>query len=235
MADRQVILVVAGWCCCDHWEHWSKWSDEDFVIAKASLRDQMYRLRSHPSMVMWLNGSDNPPPPDVEETYLQVERICSGPIRSSLRRPRNRRRSRARAAERCRAPTNTWRHPYWSTDPHRRCRNKRATKADAAAPHGFNTETSLGPAVPPIESVSPDDSQRPSLAESTTSGTIIGGGAFRNLHVFVDAQNARYGAANSAEDFTYKSQLMTIRRRARHVRSVQPQQVHLDGRDPVDC
>ena len=40
-------------------------------IAQASLRDQIYRLRSHPSMLMWLNGSDNPPPPNVEEMYLK--------------------------------------------------------------------------------------------------------------------------------------------------------------------
>jgi len=36
-----------------------------------------------------------------------------------------------------------------------------------------------------------------------------GGGKFRDLHVFTDALNARYGKAGSAEDFTYKSQLMT--------------------------
>src|SRR5207237_8480037 len=73
LADREGILVMAGWCCCDHWEHWTKWSTQDYDIAKNSLQDQIYRLRSHPSLVMWLNGSDNPPPPDVEQTYLKVE------------------------------------------------------------------------------------------------------------------------------------------------------------------
>jgi exo-1,4-beta-D-glucosaminidase len=73
-ADREGVLVMAGWCCCDHWEHWAKWKPQDFDIAKASLQDQIYRLRNHPSVVMWLNGSDNPPPPDVEEMYLAVEK-----------------------------------------------------------------------------------------------------------------------------------------------------------------
>src|SRR5271157_5343156 len=73
MADQQGVLVMAGWCCCDFWEHWGSWKEADFEIAKSSLRDQIYRLRSHPSLVMWLNGSDNHPPPDVEEMYLKTE------------------------------------------------------------------------------------------------------------------------------------------------------------------
>jgi exo-1,4-beta-D-glucosaminidase len=36
-----------------------------------------------------------------------------------------------------------------------------------------------------------------------------GGGAFKNLHVFSEALDARYGKADSAKDFTDKSQLMT--------------------------
>ena len=25
LADRYGVLVLAGWCCCDHWEHWRTW------------------------------------------------------------------------------------------------------------------------------------------------------------------------------------------------------------------
>ena len=75
LTDSQGILVMAGWCCCDFWERWPRWKPEDFEIAKQSLRDQIYRLRSHPSLVMWLNGSDNPPPPDVEQMYLDLSLI----------------------------------------------------------------------------------------------------------------------------------------------------------------
>ncbi len=73
-ADREGVLVMAGWCCCDFWERWPRWKPQDFEIAKQSLRDQIYRLRSHPSLVMWLNGSDNAPPPDVEQMYLDIEK-----------------------------------------------------------------------------------------------------------------------------------------------------------------
>src|ERR1035438_5781337 len=29
MADQQGILVMAGWCCCDFWEHWGNWKEKD--------------------------------------------------------------------------------------------------------------------------------------------------------------------------------------------------------------
>ncbi|HEX8098226.1 MAG TPA: beta galactosidase jelly roll domain-containing protein, partial [Pyrinomonadaceae bacterium] len=57
LADRYGILVMAGWCCCDHWEHWQHrpdykegptWDKEDYRIAAASLADQIRRLRNHP-------------------------------------------------------------------------------------------------------------------------------------------------------------------------------------------
>ena len=61
LADEHGILVMLGWCCCDHWEHWKDWTPEDLTIATASLRSQMLRLRHHASLLVWLNGSDNPP------------------------------------------------------------------------------------------------------------------------------------------------------------------------------
>ena len=77
LADREGILVMAGWCCCDFWEQWQHWKPEDYRIAKESLRDQIYRLRGHPSLVMWLNGSDHHPPPKVEQMYLEVEKAAT--------------------------------------------------------------------------------------------------------------------------------------------------------------
>ena len=61
LADRQGVLVMAGWCCCDRWEHWDKWTAENYTVGPRSLRDQICRLRGHPSVFVWLNGSDKPP------------------------------------------------------------------------------------------------------------------------------------------------------------------------------
>ena len=73
LADEQGILVMLGWCCCDQWEHWDKWTAENHAVSAASLRSQMLRLRHHASLLVWLNGSDNPPPADVEKAYLDIE------------------------------------------------------------------------------------------------------------------------------------------------------------------
>ena len=72
LCDRYGILVMAGWCCCDHWEQWQQWDQEDESIAAESLRDQLRRLARHPSVFDWLYGSDNPPPPNIEKLYLGI-------------------------------------------------------------------------------------------------------------------------------------------------------------------
>ena len=37
LADEQGILVMIGWCCCDHWETWDKWDAEDRRVVRVSL------------------------------------------------------------------------------------------------------------------------------------------------------------------------------------------------------
>ena len=209
MADQQGILVMAGWCCCDFWEHWGSWEDEDFEIAKSSLRDQMYRLRRHPSLVMWLNGSDNPPPPDVEEMYLKIESdlLWPNPVVSSATAKTTT--VTGESGMKMSGPYEYVVPSYWTTDPYLQTEENRCNPGGCGGAYGFNGETSMGPAVPPIESVErmvPKDHLWP---VDEYWNFHAGGGSFKTIQVFTDALNARYGKAGSAEDFTYKSQLMT--------------------------
>ena len=213
MADQQGILVMAGWCCCDFWEHWGSWKDEDFEIAKTSLRDQIYRLRGHPSMLMWLNGSDNPPPPDVEEMYVRIETDLRWPnpvVSSATSKPTT---LTGESGVKMSGPYEYVAPSYWMADPHLHTDEKSCNAGGCGGAYGFNSETSMGPAVPPIESV---ERMIPKEHIWTVDGPVdeywnfhAGGGAFKTLQVFTGALNARYGKAGSAEDFTYKSQLMT--------------------------
>jgi len=213
MADQQGILVMAGWCCCDFWEHWGSWKDEDFEIAKASLRDQMYRLRGHPSMLTWLNGSDNPPPPDVEEMYLKIEADLRWPnpvVSSATARTTT---VTGGSGVKMSGPYEYVAPSYWTADPYSRTKGDGCNTGGCGGAYGFNSETSMGPAVPPIESVErmvgKDHLWSADGPLDEYWNFHAGGGAFKTIRVFTEALNARYGKSGSAEDFTYKSQLMT--------------------------
>src|SRR5262249_44437830 len=81
VADREGILVIPGWECCSAWEYWiddqkshgvAPWNEATRAIAAASLRSQLDRLRSHPSVITFVYGSDSHPPSDIEALYLGV-------------------------------------------------------------------------------------------------------------------------------------------------------------------
>jgi exo-1,4-beta-D-glucosaminidase len=205
-ADREGILVMAGWCCCDHWERWGEWSPQDFDIAKASLQDQIYRLRSHPSVVMWLNGSDNPPPPDVEEMYLAVEKQLLFPnpvVSSATAKPTS---VTGDSGVKMTGPYEYVAPSYWSED--KIDGSHHCNPGGCGGAYGFNTETSPGPAVPPIESLRamlPKDHLWPI---DDWWNYHAGGGQFKDLHVYTDALTARYGKAETLEDYSLKAQLM---------------------------
>ena len=207
VADQKGILIMAGWCCCDFWERWPKWTDETLKIAQQSLRDQMYRLRSHPSLVMWLNGSDNPPPAKVEQMYLDIEKELLWPnpiVSSATAKPA----ASGNSGVKMTGPYEYVAPSYWLTDSQQAQPPHDCNAGGCGGAYGFNSETSMGPAVPPIESIRemlPKEHQWP-IDEFWNYHA--GGGEFKDIHVFIEAQDARYGRSNSLEEFTSKSQLM---------------------------
>jgi len=206
LADREGILIMAGWCCCDFWEKWAKWKPETFDIAKASLRDQIYRLRGHPSLLVWLNGSDGPPPPDVEEMYLGVEKQLrfSNPVLSSASGESTT--VTGDSGVKMSGPYEYVAPSYWTEDALGSAHHCKLGKCGGA--HGFNTETSPGPAVPPIESLRAMLPQDHLWPIDDWWNFHAGGGEFKNIQVYTDALNTRYGQAGTLEDFTRKAQLM---------------------------
>ncbi len=210
LADRQGILVMAGWCCCDFWERWPRWKPEDFEIAKQSLRDQIYRLRSHPSIVMWLNGSDNAPPPDVEQMYLDVEKdlFWPNPVVSSATGKKTS--VTGNSGVKMSGPYEYVAPSYWQVDtPEGQPGRKLCNPGGCGGAYGFNTETSMGPAVPPVESIRAMVGKDHMWPIDDVWNYHAGGGEFKTIGVFSDALANRYGKSDNVEDFAIKSQMQT--------------------------
>ena len=210
LADEKGILVMAGWCCCDFWERWPRWKPQDFEIAQQSLRDQIYRLRSHPSLVMWLNGSDNPPPPDVEQMYLNIEKELQWPnpvVSSATGKATT---VTGDSGVKMSGPYEYIAPSYWEQDtPAGQPNRKLCNAGGCGGAYGFNTETSMGPAVPPIESIRSMVGQDHLWPIDDVWNYHAGGGEFKTIKVFSTALANRYGESDSAEDFALKSQLQT--------------------------
>jgi exo-1,4-beta-D-glucosaminidase len=208
LADEQGVLVMAGWCCCDFWERWPRWKDQDFEIAQQSLRDQIYRLRSHPSLLVWLNGSDNPPPPDVEQMYLDIEKqlLWPNPVVSSA--TGNSTTVTGESGVKMTGPYEYIAPSYWEIDtPQGQPNRKQCNPGGCGGAYGFNTETSMGPAVPPLESIRAMVGKDHLWPIDDVWNYHAGGGEFKTIQVFSDALANRYGKSDNVEDFAAKSQL----------------------------
>jgi exo-1,4-beta-D-glucosaminidase len=204
------ILVMAGWCCCDFWERWPRWQPQDFEIAKQSLRDQIYRLRSHPSLVMWLNGSDNAPPPDVEQMYLDVEKdlFWPNPVVSSATGKKTS--VTGDSGVKMTGPYEYVAPEYWEDDtPQGQPGRKQCNPGGCGGGYGFNTETSMGPAVPPIESIRAMVGKDHMWPIDDVWNYHAGGGEFKTIGVFSEALAKRYGQSDNVQDFATKSQMQT--------------------------
>jgi exo-1,4-beta-D-glucosaminidase len=197
LADQYGILVLAGWCCCDRWEQWNQWTDDTHAIAAASQHDQICRLRSHPSVLAWMNGSDNPPPPDVERVYVDILKRLNFPNPYVSSATAKKTTVTGDTGVKMNGPYD-WVPPnYWLADDSR------------GGAHGFATEISPGAAVPPVESLKrmlPADHLWPI---DDVWNYHAGGGQFRTIQTFTDALTARYGAATSIDDYALKAQVMT--------------------------
>jgi exo-1,4-beta-D-glucosaminidase len=196
-ADRMGILIMPGWTCCDAWERWKKWGPEQHQIAGDSLRDQIRILRNHPSVFVWLYGSDGPPPADVETMYLSILKDLDWPNPSLSSAAADATKVTGKSGVKMTGPYEYVPPMYWLAD----------TQAGGA--YGYNTETSPGPAIPPRESLErflPKDHLWPI---DEVWNFHAGGERFTTVNVFTDALTRRYGAPTSLDDYERKAQAMT--------------------------
>ncbi len=193
--DQDGMLVIAGFCCCDHWEKWENWKSEDYEVAAESLRSEIRRVRHHPSLISWWYGSDFPPPRAVEERYLAVceEEHWPNPTHSS---------AAAKPTEltgpsgmKMAGPYEYVPPAYWLDDSQR------------GGAFGFATEISPGPAIPPLESLTAMLGSAHLWPQDEVWTLHAGGGPFKSLAVHDHALARRYGPPRDVEDYVWKAQL----------------------------
>jgi len=198
LADRMGLLILAGWCCGDIWERWGSWKPGDYTIAYESQRTQTLRLRHHACMALWMNGSDNHPPAEVETTYLKILANNGWPtpcVSSATSVPTE---VTGPTGVKMTGPYDYVPPAYWLLDTHQR-----------GGAFGFNTETSPGAAIPDLGSLKkflPADKLWP--VNELWDLHAGAGGLNNNITHFSESMDAIYGPPSGLDDFLRKAQAM---------------------------
>jgi exo-1,4-beta-D-glucosaminidase len=205
LADRYGILLMAGWSCQWEWkEYLGKDVDEkfggvqtpeDMQLVTRSLHDQVVWLRNHPSVFVWVVGSDMLPRPELERKYrsMLAETDPTRPVLAACS---------VRTSE-VSGPTGVKMNgPYDYVTP-----NYWYEDTERGGAFGFNTETGPGPQPPPLESLQrmlPADHLWP-IDEMWNYHCARN--EFKTLNRYLKALDQRYGKPTSIEDFARKAQM----------------------------
>ncbi len=198
LADEEGIPLMFGWMCCNQWEKWNEWSDEDRRVAPESLRSQILMLRPHASVFAWANGSDGRPPEPILQEYhgilseLHWQNAAVDTVSAFARGPNG---EKMWDGIRMEGPY-CWRPPnYWFSGKY-------------PATFGSNVEQGDNEHIPTLESLKkfiPADKLWP-INETwfMHAGAWGGNSTLSNTRLAV---GHRYGPSTNVEDFVRKAQL----------------------------
>jgi exo-1,4-beta-D-glucosaminidase len=198
LADEQGIPLMFGWMCCNQWEKWDQWSEEDGRVASQSLRSQILMLRSHASVFIWANGSDGLPPTQIRQEYhsilseLHWQNAMVDTVSSFAKDANGERLWDGIHME----GPYSWRPPtYWFS-------GKYVGSRGACAEQGDNEH------IPTLESLKkfiPADKLWPINDTWFMHSGVFGGNAtLANIQLAIER---RYGPSSNVEDFVRKAQL----------------------------
>ncbi|WP_319450074.1 MULTISPECIES: glycosyl hydrolase 2 galactose-binding domain-containing protein [unclassified Mycobacterium] len=197
-ADELGIPLMVGWMCCNQWEKWPQWDDEDMAVAQDSMRSQLTMLRSHASAIVWANASDGHPPPAVLERYRAILRdvhwqnAVVDTVSSYSTTPDG---ERVWDGIQMAGPY-TWRPPsYWFSGRYPAARG-------ASAEQGDNEH--IPPFASLVKFIPPDKLWPINDTWSFHAGSNPGNAALTSIQRVI---NRRYGPSSGAEEFTRKAQL----------------------------
>lgn len=206
LADREGIMILAGWDCCDKWEAWAghggdPWTAADLKIAEQSMMSEAKRLRDHPSVIAFLIGSDWPPPSKIAKVYVNAMQAADWaiPIVSAASARFNENQIPSRSGMKMTGPY-AWIPPiYWYSD-----------KVGGA--FGFNSETSAGVTIPRMTSLR--QMLTPQALEALWKYPDVlqyhmapFSSPMSSLKIFDTALAQRYGKPKSLTDYVKKAHL----------------------------
>lgn len=219
LCDENGILLMPGWSCQWEWpdylgyemvvkdedqniaindgieKYGVQMSEQQELVLAEYFEDQVKWLRNHPSIFVWVVGSDGMPKASLETRYSEVLKsydrdrsllVSAGDFESVVSGP---------TGMKMNGPYDYVAPVYWYED------------NTLGGAFGFNTEVGPGPQVPlrgSLEKMIP----KSRLWPCGNSSWIFHSGQknFASLDVYLDAITNRYGPAASLDDFEMKAQ-----------------------------
>ncbi|GAB2550988.1 glycoside hydrolase family 2 protein [Rhodanobacter koreensis] len=204
LADRDGILILAGWECCDKWESAARtggepWNAADMKVAEDSMASEARLLRNHPSVIGFLIGSDNAPPPAIAKMYVDTLHAADWPLPIVSAASDQATAETGPSGMKMAGPYDWIPPAYWYAD-----------KLGGA--FGFDSEVSAGATIPRLEDLqrmlSPQEQEAlwkyPNLRQYHASAAWS---PFAVLTPFDNALAHRYGAPTDLADYVAKAQL----------------------------
>ncbi len=205
LCDRYGILLMVGWSCQWEWEDYlgkpqesemygAAKTPEDMDLLAAYFHDQILWLRHHPSIYVWVVGSDKLPWPEMEKRYRRDLPLldASRPLLTSCKTWTSE--VSGSSAVKMNGPYDYVTPNYWYVD-----------KENGGA-FGFNTETGPGAQPPPLESLKkmiPADRLWPI---NDVWDFHCARNEFAKMDRYMLGFNQRYGPAKDAADFAFRAQ-----------------------------
>ena len=203
LCDKYGILVMVGWSCQWEWdEYLGKTCDEfggiqteqEMTLALHSFRDQVLWLRNHPSVSVWMIGSDKLPKPELELKYDSLFKTLdnrpylasAGTRVSKISGP---------TGVKMNGPYEYVAPVYWYMD------------TINGGAFGFNTETGPGAQIPVMESIKkmiPAEQLWP-FGKAWDFHCTHSKQGFNTMDVTTEMLNNRYGESSGLEEYLLKS------------------------------
>ena len=204
LADREGIMILAGWECCDKWESWANtggepWDASDEKVAANSMASEARLLRNHPSVIGFMIGSDNAPPPAISKLYVDTLHAENWPLPIIAAAVPKSTPETGPSGMKMDGPYSWIPPSYWYAD-----------KLGGA--YGFDSEVSAGASIPRLDDLtrmlSPPELEAlwkdPQARQFHASAAWS---VFATLEPFDKALAKRYGAPQNLEDYVAKAQL----------------------------